>query len=419
LAEFTGERVIPGQVDPDLLNEHSARYAFAARLARAKRVLDAACGSGYGSAEMAKTATSVVGCDISEEAVRYAHESYRLPHLAFEQGSCTALPHADASFDLVVAFEAVEHIESWREFLSEVRRVLVPAGQFIVSTPNKLYYTETRARAGPNPFHVHEFEYKEFREELAQLFPYVSIFLENHVEGVIFQPVDGEGAAEVRIDAASPAPEEAHFFVAVCAHRPPLEAPAFLYVPSVANVLRERERHIGLLEAEIRQKNEWLEQARSELAGLNGQHQELLGMFRAQQQEVEKRTEWGMKLSRELDASGERIAALQQELECEQAAARDAVSAYETKLKEVEEDGRQKAQWALDTSAELQAKCDELARCVEFLHRAETTVEDRTRWAEQLQLQLYQLERQMTLYRASRWVKLGRRIGLGPELPGK
>ena len=56
LAEFTGERVIPGEVDIDLLNEHMARYTFAARLARGKRVLDAGCGAGYGSAELARAA---------------------------------------------------------------------------------------------------------------------------------------------------------------------------------------------------------------------------------------------------------------------------------------------------------------------------------------------------------------------------
>src|SRR5262249_18916198 len=60
LAEFTGERVIPGQVDVDLLNEHVARYTFAARLSRGKRVLDAGCGEGYGSAELARAALSVV-----------------------------------------------------------------------------------------------------------------------------------------------------------------------------------------------------------------------------------------------------------------------------------------------------------------------------------------------------------------------
>src|SRR5215467_642077 len=103
LAEFTGERVIPGQVDPDLMNEHLARYAFAARLARGKRVLDAGCGAGYGSGELAKTALSVLGVDQSADAVIFARENYRLPNLHFLPASVTALPHPNASFDLVVA----------------------------------------------------------------------------------------------------------------------------------------------------------------------------------------------------------------------------------------------------------------------------------------------------------------------------
>jgi len=68
VAEFTGERVIPNQVDPDLFNEHQARYAFAARLARKKRVLDAGCGTGYGTAALACQARDVLGIDISASA---------------------------------------------------------------------------------------------------------------------------------------------------------------------------------------------------------------------------------------------------------------------------------------------------------------------------------------------------------------
>src|SRR5450755_4303785 len=90
LAEFTGERLIPGEVDIDLLNEHMARYHFAVRLARAKRVLDAGCGAGYGSAELAGVAESVTAIDIAPEAVEYARAHYPLPNLAFEQASCTA-----------------------------------------------------------------------------------------------------------------------------------------------------------------------------------------------------------------------------------------------------------------------------------------------------------------------------------------
>jgi methylase of polypeptide subunit release factors len=65
LGEFTGERVIPGQVETDLWNEHFSRYAFATLFASGKRVLDLGCGSGYGSAELARTAESVIGVDVS------------------------------------------------------------------------------------------------------------------------------------------------------------------------------------------------------------------------------------------------------------------------------------------------------------------------------------------------------------------
>ena len=94
MAEFTGERLIPGEVDIDLLNEHMARYHFAVRLARGKRVLDAGCGAGYGSAELADVAESVTGIDIAAEAVEHARAHYALHNVVFEQASCTQLPYA-------------------------------------------------------------------------------------------------------------------------------------------------------------------------------------------------------------------------------------------------------------------------------------------------------------------------------------
>src|SRR5690349_21076814 len=165
-----------------------ARYTFAARLARGKRVLDAGCGAGYGAAALAETADSVAGVDVAEEAIEFARAHYQAGNLRFEQASILQLPFEDASFDLMVAFEVIEHLEDWRGFLAEAGRVLAPAGQLIVSTPNKLYYTESRGEHGANPFHVHEFEFAEFVEALKTVFPHVSMFLENHVEGVAFQP---------------------------------------------------------------------------------------------------------------------------------------------------------------------------------------------------------------------------------------
>ncbi|HSW50343.1 MAG TPA: class I SAM-dependent methyltransferase, partial [Bryobacteraceae bacterium] len=172
MAEFTGERVIPGEVDPDLWNEHFARYAFAARLSRRKRVLDAGCGAGYGSAELARSAARVVGVDASLEALEHAVRHYKVANTEFLAASCAALPFAAESFDLVVSFEVIEHMPDWQAFLEEARRVIAPSGQFVVSTPNKDYYTGSRGTGGANPFHHHEFTFQEFREALRAVFPH-------------------------------------------------------------------------------------------------------------------------------------------------------------------------------------------------------------------------------------------------------
>src|SRR6202453_1161289 len=92
LVEFTGERVIPGQVNDDLWSEHVARYAFARRYAQGKRVLDAGCGTGYGSAELAQAANEVMGVDVAANAIEYAKANYPLPGLRFIESSCTAVP---------------------------------------------------------------------------------------------------------------------------------------------------------------------------------------------------------------------------------------------------------------------------------------------------------------------------------------
>ncbi len=414
MAEFTGERLIPGQVDVDLLNEHMARYTFAARLVRGKRVLDAGCGAGYGSAELAGAAYSVVGIDVAADAVEFAREHYQLPNLRFEQASCTALPHAEGSFDLVVAFEVIEHLENWREFLLEVRRVLAPGGQFIVSTPNKLYYTESRGSHGANPFHIHEFDFAEFGGELRAVFPHVSMFLENHVEGVTFQPEQPGNTVEVRVDAGDTAADESHFFVAVCAHRPQLGNPTFVYVPRAGNVLREREHHIALLEQELADKHAWWEKAQRDLAAFDLEHRKLLELFRQQKEELERSNRWAEEQNREIEGRGARIVELQQELAREQELA-------QAKIAELEKDIEAKTKWARDTetrlTAEVQKQTADLVRAVEALHHTEKELHDRTEWALRLQEEASKLEAQLTLYRSSRWVKLGRKVGLGPVVP--
>jgi 2-polyprenyl-3-methyl-5-hydroxy-6-metoxy-1,4-benzoquinol methylase len=337
-SEFTGERVIPRQVDPNLWNEHIARYAFAARLSRGRRVLDLGCGTGYGAFELAPTALSVTGLDLAHDAVEYARTNYSRRNLRWLQSSCTTLPLREASFDLVIAFEVIEHLPDWERLIEEARRVLAPGGQFIVSTPNKSYYAESRKLSGPNPFHTHEFEYEEFRDALARTFPHVSLFLEDHTEGILFKAVSSRGSAEVRLDGADAPPQESNFFIAVCAMTPQTGAPTFVYLPSSANLLKERGIHIERLEAELATKDQWLQQAREEHAALVDQH-------RGQTAELEERNRWAAALDAS-SAAGERIQQLQQENEA-------VAAGYAAKVAALEKENLDKTLWAEEIERRL------------------------------------------------------------------
>lgn len=402
--EFTGERVVPGEVDEDLFHEHMARYAFACRLARQKRVLDAACGAGYGSAALAALAQFVAGLDVSLEAVEAARRTYARGNLAFVAGRVEEMPFRDGSFDLIVAFEVIEHLEDWRGLLAEARRLLAAGGQLIVSTPNRLYYAQTREKSGPNPYHVREFDFAEFRAALEEFFPHTAIYLQNHSGAITFSPVvpAAGAAAELAPGWAPPEAEGSHFFVAVCAAAPQTGAPLYVYLPSTANALKEREEHIRKLEGELAQKDAWLEELKQAHAQLLAEHEKTLAEMRQQ-------TEWALRLERELHEARERIVQLQGELEEQQRAAQESVEAYEAEIRRVQET-------LAGLAAEHEAKLRELAECVRLLDEAEARVVERTRWAQALDERVRELEAALGMVQASRWVRLGRKLGVGPRI---
>lgn len=160
---FTGERFIPG-TRGEIWIEHWHRYHFASRWSAGRRVLDIACGEGYGSALLARQAARVTGVDVSLEAVEHARLAYAsVRNVDFRQGSCTRIPLPDESVDLVVSFETLEHIEEQDAFLDEIGRVLAPDGVLLMSCPNKAEYTDKRGFR--NEFHVKEL----YREQLETL----------------------------------------------------------------------------------------------------------------------------------------------------------------------------------------------------------------------------------------------------------
>lgn len=399
MSEFTGERVIPGEVEVDLWAEHIARYAFAARFAGGMRVLDLGCGSGYGTAELAQVAREATGIDNSFDAIEYAAEHY--PRAGFFPLSATELPFADASFDLVTAFELIEHLEDWPQMLSEARRVLAPDGLLIVSTPNKLYYAEARGTSGTNPFHTHEFEYEEFCAALHGVFPHVRVMLQDRLEAFAFYDA-ATASGDARLAGGHTVPQHANFFVALCSAAELPRVPAFVFVPEAANLLRERERHIRLLEGELTQVRTWLEETTASRNELLAEHQSL-------KEHLEERNRWARELETELHAAQDHLKVMQGEQERAAAIIAD-----------LNEENRAKTEWALETerrlTAELAERAAQFAETVKLLDAAESTVVERTEWAQRLDAQLQDLAARMEMVRQSRWLKLGRTVGLGPDL---
>lgn len=220
--EFTGERFVPG-VAGEIAHEHWHRYAFARRYAEGRRVLDVSCGEGYGSALLAGVAAHVTGVDVAAEAVAHARAAYGgRANLAFVQASAAALPLPDASIDVAVSFETIEHLprELQPRMLSELARVLTPAGVLVLSAPDPDQYS--LARGYRNPHHLHEPSRAELDALLAAHFAarrwhrqrrwFGSALWREDRGDATFEAWTGAGA---RVDPAGPPP--AMYVVAVAA----------------------------------------------------------------------------------------------------------------------------------------------------------------------------------------------------------
>jgi SAM-dependent methyltransferase len=365
VSEFTGERVIPGQVNNELWAEHVSRYAFATRFADGRRVLDLGCGTGYGTADLARVASVAVGIDLAADAIDYAKQTFPSAH--FLQCSATSVPFSPASFDLVTAFEVIEHLRDWRALLAQAHHVLNAKGVLIVSTPNTRYYAESRAESGPNPFHEHEFEYAEFRAALDEFFPHVQIFFQDRVEAFAFYGGTPGSRTEGDIARPSADPGTANFFIGICSGAPLPQLANFLYAPRTANLLREREQHIRLLEQELAQVRTWLDQTMSDRNKLQGQ------------------------------------------LESEQARALQIITDLNDEL-------RRQSEWGLELDRRIAGEIEQRTEAARLLDIAEATVIERTGWARSLEAQLQEKLAQLEMVRQSRWLKLGRQVGLGPQL---
>src|SRR5438876_608202 len=140
MLEWTGERYVPWFDGAEIGYEHLHRYAFATQFVRNKSVLDLACGEGYGSNLLAGTAKHVVGIDLDEQTVKHAKNKYIRSNLDFRIGSITEIPiNGQRVFDVIVCFEALEHVDDHDRLLSEAKRLLAPGGLFSSPRPTRRF----------------------------------------------------------------------------------------------------------------------------------------------------------------------------------------------------------------------------------------------------------------------------------------
>lgn len=170
---WSGER-LETFVYNDITAEHLHRYAITLSLTEGKKVLDIACGEGYGTNLIAEKAAQVTGVDIDIQTIQKARTKYQKPSLHFVQGEATKIPCENAIAEVVICFETIEHLEQQQEAVNEMARVLTPGGLLIISTPNKQLREITEME--PNEFHKKELSLSEFKLLLQSKFQLVKIF---------------------------------------------------------------------------------------------------------------------------------------------------------------------------------------------------------------------------------------------------
>jgi O-antigen biosynthesis protein len=305
MIEFTGERYVPSETG-EIRHEHVHRYAWCTDLVRGQDVLDVASGEGYGSKILAGSARSVIGVDVSEEAVAHATQRYAdVGHLRFQQGSADKLPLPDSCVDVVVSFETIEHLHAQEAMIREIRRVLRPGGCLVMSSPNKKVYSD---QAGyHNEFHVKELYFEEFRSLLEAHFGAARYLGHRISVGSTITPLDPDASlgyysaftdtGDAVVPRAAAVKDPVYYIAVAAADASCLPELAASVLYSEAEDLYERHRIIA----------KWGQSQAAEIGRLGE-------VIRGEQAQLAEVGEWAQKLSGENEGYRSEIQTLRQQL---------------------------------------------------------------------------------------------------------
>ncbi|GAA4856399.1 glycosyltransferase [Saccharopolyspora rosea] len=400
LIDWTGERCVPWTDDVQVIYEHYHRYALAARFARGKRVLDLASGEGYGAALLATEAAEVVGVDIDPDAVEHASRNY--PDVEFHVGSITDPDLlADAKpFDVIVCFEAIEHVEDHDAVLRLVRSRLAQGGLVLVSTPDTTVYTHEHGN--DNPYHVKELSARQFESLLEGSFRHVALLKQNVAVGSLMTPADpgdpdtaieGVRLATLRRagDSWGVSPGVPHTYVLGFAsdrQLPQLPAAALLVDAEltlaqrggdVAPIIEQRDSAV----ADVARLNELYQRGRREAEELKASIARLEDLRRQQEERADEGVREQARLRAELDRLGGELHDAQQRAERDAARIewlRDTVARLERRVADAEQQAAElaerNAELAEQNSALVQRAVTKYRRVVERVAPRGTTRRD-------------------------------------------
>jgi 2-polyprenyl-3-methyl-5-hydroxy-6-metoxy-1,4-benzoquinol methylase len=186
MAEYTSERVSPDEYSSSTEDRlifllHQKTYLFALDYVGAKNVLDFGCGDGYGTRMLAERSAVILGIDVDPAAIELARKKYSHPSLAFRHIGGLPLPFESESFDVVLSFQVIEHVDDVPFYLEEIHRILKKGGRFLLTTPN----AKSRLLFFQNPWNKHHL--REYTPgQLTQVL--TPDFQIEHVHGLTYTP---------------------------------------------------------------------------------------------------------------------------------------------------------------------------------------------------------------------------------------
>ena len=275
--QAAGERFLPWMEDTIINYEHLHRYGFAKEFVEGKKVLDLACGEGYGSAILAEKAEEVIGIDINEVVIKHACTKYVKDNLKFMKSSMTEVAiEENKLFDVIICFEALEHIEEQNKAIAEVKRLLKDGGVFIVSMPNKYIYSDLSNCK--NPWHKKELYFDEFKGLLKSNFNHAVFYGQKVFPASNIFPILGVAgnAQELAIEKkecgfsfVSLDRKDATYFIAVASNKPMKATISSSYLVDISESLLRKNAVAENVRSELEAIHNELEATRCELKAIH------------------------------------------------------------------------------------------------------------------------------------------------------